>query len=70
MYKMTNREIKYELSECLATTQHATSKSTGTDKVAMELVEERLIKLINYFKVLHKKEVEGVDNDINNILNP
>lgn len=67
---MTNREIKYELSECLATTQHATSKSTGTDKIAMELVEERLNKLINHFRVLHKKEVEDTNNDINNILNP
>lgn len=47
---MENKEIIYQLSECLITTTHTREKvSDRLDRIALEMVEERLKNLIQHF---------------------
>lgn len=66
--KMINSEIKYELLECLVVVRYMKEKLSEFDLVAVELTEQRLLKLINHFVALHKKEIADIDEQLKQAL--
>ena len=61
---MTSTEIIYQLLECLATTQCMKRGMIGNDLVGMENMEERLIKLIEFFKLKYQEDTGWINNVI------
>lgn len=66
---MTNKKIRYELFECIATTSCVKGRlNDELDVIALETMKDRLTTMFTHFDELYKEEIKRIDKDLNNIL--
>lgn len=69
MRKMTNKEIKYEIMECLATIHFLRDKiENDSNKAVLETMENRIQKMYKHFKAKHDQDIKSAEDTLNNCL--